>query len=67
MNMNHKHRAFIRSVWQQFWILDIWLIIFELYYQIAPFNFVPCVFITFYIFLKKKNHWIQQVLWPRLL
>lgn len=54
MNTNHKRLTFIRSVWQQFWILDSYLIIFKLYYQIAPFNFVPCIFITFYIFLKEK-------------
>lgn len=53
MNRN-KRLPFIRSVWQQFWISAILLIICELCYQIAAFNFVPCIFITFYIVLTEK-------------
>lgn len=54
LNAAQEPSAFVRAVWQQFWLLDIELISFELsLYQLAPWNFLPCPFIPFHIFLKE--------------
>lgn len=54
MNTDHEHLTCIRSVRQQFWVLDIYLILSALHPQIAPVKLAPCVFLTAYILLKEK-------------